>query len=256
MKIGFIKHLVGIKAERGMDTIIQTLVAFDPEGATEAQLREMEEELDKLGLKVAESHTAAEREQREADEIQKLQAQRFAALDSLEKQRAASTDESAKASLTASMENLTALLEAMSPDIEREVSEAKTAKEFLAELQDAYRDAGTKLKGARAKLNAARTSMQQSELVRQRAEDHADAAAVAAGLRHTTNSLDTALNAMQTLATQNQEAAQAATAKAQLLKPTDVEKDDPNIAEAMQTGPVEALSLDERMGKLRGSLQK
>jgi hypothetical protein len=68
---------------------------------------------------------------------------------------------------------------------------------------------------------------------REMAERQAEAARQAAGLSHTTNSLNVALKAMQDAAARDLMAAEAAGAKARLLQPTQPEQDDPNIAAAL-----------------------
>ena len=76
--------------------------------------------------------------------------------------------------------------------------------------------------------------MKRAEHQRELAERQAEAARRAAGLSSTTSKLNVALKTMQDAAAQDLAAAEAANAKARLLKPTSPEEgDDPTIAAAL-----------------------
>jgi hypothetical protein len=67
-----------------------------------------------------------------------------------------------------------------------------------------------------------------------------------------------ALKVMQDNTQRNMAAAEAANAKARLLKPTQPERDDPNIAAAMAQGqgrPAASSNLVDRLAALRGQQQ-
>ena len=86
------------------------------------------------------------------------------------------------------------------------------------------------------------------------AEQQADAARRAAGLSTTTSSLNVALKSMQDSAARDLANAEAANMKAKLLTPTQPEKEDANIARAMQLAsgqPAAATSLTDRLAALR-----
>jgi hypothetical protein len=86
------------------------------------------------------------------------------------------------------------------------------------------------------------------------AEQQAEAARRAAGLSTTTSSLNVALKAMQDAAARDLANAEAANMKAKLLKPTQPEQDDPNIARAMQIAsgkPAAPVNLTDRLAALR-----
>lgn len=59
----FISNLVGVKTDQAVNSAIQAIVAWDPQSATEAELRTMEQHLDQLGRQVAEARIAFQREQ-------------------------------------------------------------------------------------------------------------------------------------------------------------------------------------------------
>ena len=142
----------------------------------------------------------------------------------------------------------------MAPDIDREKQDAEDARSFLESLEEAYDQAGRKLKTAREELTRAQRDMGRAVQQREMAEQRAEAARQAAGLSGTTIGLRDALKAMQDSAARDLAAAEAAAAKAKLLQPTRPEKDDPHIAAAMARvsgrGPVPA-SLSDRLQALR-----
>jgi len=250
----FIRHFVGVKTDQAVQSGIEALVRWDPKGATEAELRVMEQHLDELGLEVAQARAVYEREKQEADAIQTLLDQRMAAAEMLQGQLATEVDPTRRTALEQSLHTLLDMLEQMTPDVEREASEATDAQAFLAMLEQTYADAGTKLKEARRQLERAERDMRRAEQQREQAERQAEAARRAAGLSGTTSSLNVALKAMNDAAARDLAQAEAASLKAKLLAPTRPEQDDPNIAAALAAasgkGAV-AQSASERLARLK-----
>lgn len=250
----FIRNLVGVKTDQAVNGAIEAIVRWDPQSATEAELRTMEQHLDELGRQVAQARMSFDQEKREADAIQALSHQRMAAAEQLNGQIDSATDPNRKAELERSLATLVSMLEQMAPDIEREKRDAEDAKSFLESLEETYQQAGRKLKTARDDLNRAQRDMGRAAQQREMAERRAEAARQAAGLSSATSGLSVALKAMQDNATRDLAAAEAAASKAKLLQPTRPEKDDPNIAAAMAQvsggGPA-PLSLTDRLQVLR-----
>jgi chromosome segregation ATPase len=229
----FIRNLVGVKTDQAVQVGIEALVRWDPKAATEAELRTMEQHLDELGLQVAQARAAYEREKKEADTIKALLSQRMAAAEQLQKQLAAETEPSRKIGLEKSLATLVDMLEQMTPEVERETKDEIDAQDFLAMLEKTYAEAGAKLKTARSELDRAGRDLKRAEHQRELAERQAEAARRAAGLSSTTSKLNVALKTMQDAAARDLAAAEAANAKARLLKPTSPEEGDPNITAAL-----------------------
>lgn len=252
--ISFIRNLVGVKTDQAVQSAVEALVRWDPHAATEAELRTMEEHLDQLGLQVAQARAAYEKEQKEADAIGQLSRQRMAAAEHLQKQMEAETDPGRKAQLEQSLGTLVGMLEQMAPEIDREEQDARDARDFLDMLEKTYAEAGNKLKAARSELNRAQRDLGRAAQQREMAEQRAEAARQAAGLSGATSSLGTALKAMQDAAARDLASAEAASAKAKLLKPSKPEEDDPHIKAALDaaTGATPApTNLTDRLAALR-----
>jgi chromosome segregation ATPase len=250
----FIRHLVGVKTDQAVQGAVEALVRWDPHSATEAELRTMEEHLDRLGVQVAEARMAYDREKREAETVAALSQQRMAAAEQLQRQMEAEADPAKKSALERSLATLVTMLEEMTPELDREKQDEKDAAEFLKMLEDSYAQAGGKLKAARNTLQRAQRDMTRAEQQRGAAEQRAEAARQAAGLSGATSSLSVALKAMQDNAARNLAAAEAANAKAKLLKPTRPEQEDPNIRAAMDKASGAApppSSLTDRLAALR-----
>src|SRR3954470_22387081 len=229
----FIRNLVGVKTDQAVNSAVEAIVRWDPQSATEAELRTMEQHLDVLGRQVAEARMAFDKEKREADAIQTLSQQRMAAAEQLQHRLETETDSVRRADLEHSLATLVSMLESMAADVDREKQDAIDAAEFLHSLENAYRQAGQKLKSARDDLNRAQRDMSRAAQQRDMAERRAEAARQAAGLSHATSGLSVALKAMQDNAARDLASAESANAKAKLLAPTRPEQDDPNIASAM-----------------------
>ena len=250
----FIRNLAGVKTDKAIQAGVEALVRWDPQSASEAELRTMEQHLDDLGRQVATARQSYDREQKEADAIQALSQQRMAAAEQLQKQIAAAPDASRKAGLERSLETLVTMLEQMTPEIEREKKDAVDAKEFLVMLEKSYADAGGKLRQGRSELERAQRNMSRAAQQRQVAEQQAEAARRAAGLASTTSSMTVALKAMNDAAAKDLSSADAATAKTKLLRSTQPEQDDPNIAAALAAASGKSTapqSLSDRLGALR-----
>ncbi|PZR09494.1 MAG: hypothetical protein DI532_19940 [Azospirillum brasilense] len=252
--LAFIRNLVGVKTDQAVNSAIEAIVRWDPKSATEAELRTMEQHLDRLGVQVAEARQAYEKEAREAQAIQQLSDQRMAAAELLQRQSTAESDPAKKSGIEQSLATLLNMLEEMAPEVDREKQDAVDAKEFVDMLQGAYDQAGQKLRTARDALNRAQRDMTRAGQQREMAEQRAEAARQAAGLSGATSGLSVALKAMQDAAARDLAQAEAASAKAKLLAPTKPEKDDPNIAAAMDqaAGRLPApTSLSDRLDALR-----
>jgi len=252
--LNFISNLVGVKADKAVQAGVEALVRWDPQSASEAELRTMEQRLDDLGRQVATARQSFEREQKEADAIQALSHQRMVAAEQLEKQIAAETDPTRKAGLERSMATLVTMLEQMTPEIEQEKKDAAEAKDFLEMLEKTYAEAGGKLRQGRSELERARRDMARAGQQRQVAEQQAEAARRAAGLTGATSSMTVALKAMHEAAAKDLASADAATAKAKLLRPTQPEQEDPNIAAALAVAAGRSpapQSLSDRLAALK-----
>lgn len=254
--LSFIKNLVGVKKDQAVQAGIEALVRWDPKGATEAELRSMEEHLDELGLQVAEARVSLKREQQEADAVKTLLNQRMAVAETLQNQAAGETDPGKKAGIEKSLATVLDLLEQMTPDVERETQDVVDAESFLVLLEKTYADAGAKLKAARSELERAERDMKRAEQQREQAERQAEMARRAAGLSQTTSGLNVALKAMKDSAAKDLASAEAANAKAKLLTPTKPEEEDPNIAAALAavSGTATPQSAAERLAALKAKM--
>lgn len=254
--LAFIRNLAGVKTDQAVNKAVEAIVRWDPKSATEAELRTMEQHLDELGLRVAEARQSYEREKREADAIQALSQQRLAAAEQLQNRASSETNAARKSEVERSLGTLLTMLEEMAPEVEREKQDAADAADFLQTLQQTYDQAGSKLKSARAELTRAQRDMTRADAQRDAAERRAEAARQAAGLSGATSGLSVALKAMRDAADSDLAQAEAANAKAKLLAPSQPEKDDPNIAAAMDAAagksPVPT-NLSDRLAAIRAA---
>ena len=251
----FMRNLVGVKADKAVQAGVEALVRWDPQSASEAELRTMEQHLDELGQQVARARQSYDKETREANAIQSL-------VGAAHGRRGASAKPGwrqkpirrRRRSLERSLTTLVTMLEQMAPEVDREKKDVVDAKDFLEMLEKTYAEAGGKLREGRSQLERAQRDMARAGQQRQMAEQQADAARRAAGLSTTTSSLNVALKAMQDAAARDLANAEAANMKAKLLKPTQPEQDDANIARAMQMPsgqPAAPTNLTDRLAALR-----
>ena len=128
----FMRNFIGVKTDHAVQAGVEALVRWDPQAATEAELRSMEQHLDELGLQVAQARAAYDRERKEAETIKALLQQRMAAAEQLEKQRNIEPTAERKAALEKSLATLLDMLEQMTPDVEREAQDETEAQDVLS----------------------------------------------------------------------------------------------------------------------------
>ncbi len=239
------------------NSLMQAIVRFDPETASEAQIAEFEQQLDSLTQRVAVLRREYTREQAEADAANAKYANLLGAAGKLKAQLDDPNKAEQHAAITNSLTGVVTALEALKPQVDVENQEAVESKAFLDEFEKAAKDAATKVTTAKQKLSEAKRNMEKSDLKRERAQDNSERTAELAGIRSGNDSLGTALDAMNGVAQRNEDAATALNLKASLLTqtmPVAVEND-PLVLEAMgkTSNGAAQLSLDERLAALQAT---
>ncbi len=249
--MGFFGMFVAKKVDEAIEDFAEALVKFDPETASEAQLAQLEENLGKVSTQCAEARQEYNREQKEANDIEALFNKRMSAAEILQT-KLTGADDSAKASIEASLTKLLTDLEEMGPELEREKQEAVEAKEILDELESYTKEAAETLKGARSSLTKARRDMEKAGLQAERAKQKEERVKSMAGLKKKGTGLNTALGAMQKAANDSKATADAASMRAKLLKPVEV-SEDANIAAALAeaSGETKPVSVADRLAALK-----
>lgn len=225
----FMKHYGKGKLQDGVRALNDAIVSFDPEGASEAAIDEMEENFDKINKEFSTAKQEWAREQKEADVIVELRDKRMAAAEHIAGQLESDTD---NAQLNEALNQLLDSLDEMTDDVEREKEEAVDAKALMDELDETVKMYATKLKNARSDMKKAMNNMAKAKRQEERAEEKAARAAQSAGLSNSVSGLSSALESMNRQATDAQASADAAKRKANLLSGTKAEENDA-VAAAM-----------------------
>ncbi len=256
MALAFIKNLLGVRKDNLVTNAIEAIVRMDPKAATEAELRTMEENLDRIGRAVADAQIAFDKEKREAEAIVAMFNQRLAAAELLQTKILGEDNATTKAGLQKSLEDLLGLIEGMHDEVAREKQDAADAEQFLNELQTSYSEAAGRIRTARADLERAERDMARADRQLGAAKGREQHARELAGLATASNGIDLALNAMKNAATEATNAAAVADTKARLLTPTAPEKTDANIAAAMAAAagtPAALASSADRLAALKAA---
>lgn len=254
MQLGFIKHFAATKAEAVVNGGFEALVRFDPKGASEAELRQMDEELTKLGRDVVAAKRALEVEERELAGATTLEAQRMAAAEKLNADLEDEADPTRRAAIERSLGTIMDMIEKNHANVAEHTRNAASARSFLDQLQGVYDASAEKLKGAREDLARAQREMASAALERKQEADREARAKQLAGLASSRSSIGVALGAMQEAAQKDRDSAEASRMKSDALRQSRPEQDDPLIAAAMAsaTGAAKpALSPSERLKALK-----
>ncbi len=217
---GFIKGYTQAKSETAGSSIVQMIAGWDPEGASEADIKTMNSNLDKLIKEATIASQEAAREQKEADAINKLYNDMLAGIEVLEEQKKTADEHTTTVIDAVILEELTKL-ESMQGDIAREEAEAVEAAEYKAELDALCRISADKLKNARKQLSAAKTNMKRAEVREKRASEKAARASQLAGITKDMDKMSSALGAMNAKAEEAHARAEGHEMKAKLLKSSD-----------------------------------
>ncbi|MGY3582436.1 chromosome segregation ATPase [Bradyrhizobium sp. USDA 4341] len=249
MNLNFFGSYATTKVKDAAKSAVDALVAFDPEGATQAQISLMEQSLDTLGVKLSSVQRQYDEAKQHLDAALKLNSTRLTAAETLQQQIA-----SGDASKQQSLDTLLGIIEQAQPELDALKRDENDVKGYLAELQTAYSSAAEKLKAAHRQLDEAHRNMERANLASERAKDRADTAAIASGVRSGGDTLNVALDAMQRKTRAAEDAAAAANLKANTLAPQDHEKEDPNIAAALAAAagaPTAPQSSADRLAALK-----
>jgi hypothetical protein len=250
----FLSKFIGVKADQTVNGALAALASLDPKGMTEAQIRQMDDNLTLVSRSVAAARVRFDKENQEAIAAKKAQDERFHVSDILVDRLGKETDPAKKAGLESDLNLVLADIEKFTPEVEREQQEADEAGDFLHLLEKTQIDAAEKLKTARARLQAAERDMERARIDRQTSAQMEQAAKQAAGIAQASGTLDTALKAMQANTDRDKLAASASRDKARLLGPkenTESENIRSALAEVRGTAATAHLSPADRLAALK-----
>lgn len=252
----FLKSFVGVKGQQLGQELVQAIVSIDPNAATQAQLDQMEKDLDAAGTVLQKIRTDYDREVREADAAEKRYHQLLAAAEHLQA-KVATAGPSEQGSLEASLQKLVEQLERFVPELEQERQDVVDVRVLLDEAQAAYKLKAEALGQAKQNLERAKRDMQRAVIQQERAEEQSRRAAEVAGLRQSSgNKLHVAIEAMQRKTDEARAQAASHKMKADALSTMAApEQGDANIVAALKAveSGARSGSLTDRLAALKGT---
>lgn len=244
--MGFWNKFLKQKAKDVSNGLTAAAVKWDPNSATEAEIEEMDDQLKKISKQYAEAKVDYEKEQKEADLI-KVNYNRY--LQAAQNLQALIDKGEDVEKNTATLNKILTQLEEMKPEVQREVDEAKEAKEFMDELLASVEMYGEKLKSARKALTQAKRNMEKSELQAKRAKEREEQLKENEGIKKSGNGLDIVLRTMNEQAEKSKAETEASKIRQQLLKTPKLE-DDADIAAALGATNTSSQSSSDRLASL------
>jgi len=218
--MNFFSNFIKSKASDVKDNLTEMLARWDPETATQAEVDTMYDEFVNLSKKLEKARQTMEREQAEAETIKKAYNKKMDILDVLQTRKSSldeNSDPSVEREIDDAIAELTSTLEDLMPDVEREIEEAKEAKEYFDELSSAVKDLGDKIKTARSSIEKAKKRMERAELNVKKAKEREERAKELAGLKNATKSTGAAFDALTRAAEKMEADAAAANNRTKLL---------------------------------------
>lgn len=252
-KLKFLSAFSKEKMDQASDSLMQAVVAFDPESATEASIKMMDDQVTKLSEEHAKAKLALDKERKEADVAKTEYNKKLELANMLQHKIEAELDEGKRVSLQKSLDNLVSELEVRRQDVEIEIQEADDAQAVLDSINATLKLAADKLLTARRDHKMARNDMKRAEMNKRMAEQEEQRQRELAGISKGSDGMSIALNAMRESAADDEAKAEARRNKASLLKPYSAEEDS-NIAalmEEMEGSPSKASSAD-KLSSLKG----
>src|SRR5215472_8447158 len=251
----FLRNFIGVEGDNAAAGVVKALVQLDPESATVADLRTMEQDLDKAGRMIAKLRADLAHEQTEFDLIGGQYHELMAAAELLQKRTAdPSTPEVQRQSLNESLSSLVQKIEHMAPELDRDKKDVEDTRALLSEAEAVYQQKAEALTNAKKNLESARHDLQHARIEEERGAERARQAATVAGLRSSpTSGLTVALNVMQQSAQEARQRAEAMNMKAEALSHLKEATADQNVAAALAEvrGTAPTNSLSERLSALR-----
>jgi len=220
--MGFFANLGKAKFLSLRDKITEAIVKMDPEGATEAELATMGDKFKELTDMLAQSRSDMNKEITEAEKAKESFNKNLVMAEQCQKEIDAGNDVAENQRM---LVLLTKKLEALQPEVEREVREADEAKADFEELDTVVREFGARILNAKASLEEAKKKMQRAQVQKERAEVREERSAVLAGLKRPTSAVNVASSAMERAAEKMQQEAEAANTRATILGAKSTEDD-------------------------------
>lgn len=252
-----LKALFGASKDKAAETGINALANMAPDLMSEAGIREVEMNLDAATKSYVEAKADYDKEQREADEVQKLYDQRMQAAENINGQLEAAVadgDTAKAAKLEESLTTILTTIEESADDLAREIQEAADAKVWVTEAEAVMNEISEDLKGARKDLEAAKRDQATAAKQEERAKRMESRAKELAGIKKGSSGMSVASAAMRKNAEESKKRATAAEMKAKLLAPSKKEAEDDTIAQAMAAAsgsPAAGGSLTDRLAALK-----
>jgi chromosome segregation ATPase len=228
----FLKHYGMNKANDVLEEFASTVVAFDPQAASNAQIAMMEAELHKLGKRLAEAEAEVRREHLETAELRQRYEEYLEAARVLEARLNGSEASQERAEIEASLGRAIARLEQLKPELAREEQEDQEAEAWRAELRRSFEELGQKLRQSKGELQSAKRQMEMARMRNERALEKDRKVREAAGMAGSISALSVALDAMNQQTAKLRAESETLQLKAGLFKAEQMEND-PHIAAAL-----------------------
>ncbi len=249
-----IKHYLGVKMEQVQDGAVGTLVKLDTASAIEAEVRRLEQELDKATNDYVQAKRGYDREQKEADLANSNYNRMLAAAEDLDGQAKAAEAEGKPeaANIRASLDKLVTKLEELRPEVEREVEEAKQAKDYMEQLEQFLVTLKKELQNYKGEVEKAKREMQTADLQAKMAQKVEEQAMKIAGIQQRSSNLKIVLTKINQRAEESKDMAAQSRIKAEMFA-TKKEDEDPLIAAALEkaSGTQKPTGTADRLAALR-----
>ena len=252
-----IKQYLGVKMDQVQDSAVSTLVKLDTDSAIEAEVRRLEEELDKTTNNYVVAKREYDREQKEADLANSNYNRMLAAAEDLDGQAKAAEagGKPEAATIRASLDKLVTRLEELRPEVEREVEESKQAKAYMEQLEQYLGTLKNELQNYKGEVDKAKRGMQSAELQAKMAQTMEEQAMKIAGLQQRSSNLKIVLNKINQQTEESMDRAAKAKIKTEMFT-TKKEEEDPLVAAALEkaSGIQKPTSTSDRLAALKKSL--
>jgi hypothetical protein len=255
--LGFFKAFTKGQVRSVGDAIMEKIVSFDPETASEAQIESMIEDLDKVTVEAGKAKSEWEKDKKTAEAAQANYDRQMKAADILSTQMTQAQeggDTKRAGELETSLGKLISDLETLKPGVDSAAQDAAESEDFYNQLKQMAEVMADKLKHAREDLGKAKREMERAAMEKKRADERAAQAEKLAGLKSTSSDTGgVAVAAMNRKAEELRAQAEASKMKADLLS-KDEAGEDANIKAALKEasgGAAPTASLADRLAALK-----
>lgn len=245
--LNFFKNYSSVKAGQVAEGAVDLTVWLDQKGATEAAIKQKQEEHETWVSQLIEDENYLDQQQKELDDIELLYKQRVSAA---ERAKADYTADPNNTEAAEALNELLAGIEGLLPQIAKEKQDVVDAKRIVEETRQASQEVANELAGMRKRVSELEHKIAMNEKDEERAKRERERQENLVGLKTSSNKFNSAMGALEKKAQESKGEADKHRKIAEQLRNTKPKESSAAAKYMNQTPDTSTETLEERMARL------